>query len=185
MRFARQRSVAFVMFLGSFAGSCALAYNTTGGFFLGGGIVQALGADCLRKFDFRSTFCEKGRLKPVLEAIPIHLVTAPNPVLIGLSALLAVRETLNVYGPILRMVEQKKHGLSKGERAVADLLLTRPEFVVRATSAEYAASAGVAEPTIFRFLRRFGMSGITTEASTSDGGWKHPKIKKPVAHRVR
>jgi glucokinase len=65
----------FVSILGSQAGNLALAVLATGGVFLSGGIVQRIlqGATGLDEL-FLSAFHNKGRLTPLLERIPIHVI---------------------------------------------------------------------------------------------------------------
>lgn len=74
----------FTGFLGSVAGNLALTLGSLGGVYVGGGIVPRLGA----AFDeslFRRSFEHKGRYQGLLASIPVWLITAPNPALIGAS----------------------------------------------------------------------------------------------------
>ena len=72
----------FASFLGSVAGNLALTLGARGGVYIGGGIVQKLGA----AFDsalFRARFEAKGRFRAYLENIPTAVITAPAPALLG------------------------------------------------------------------------------------------------------
>ena len=74
----------FSSFLGNVAGNLALTLGARGGLYVGGGIVPRLG----KAFDtqlFRQRFEEKGRFQQYLSPIPIWLITASTPALIGAS----------------------------------------------------------------------------------------------------
>lgn len=74
----------FTGFLGNVAGNLALTLGSRGGVYLGGGIVPRLGA----AFDeslFRLHFESKGRYQAWLQAIPVWMITASTPALIGAS----------------------------------------------------------------------------------------------------
>ncbi len=74
----------FAGFLGSVAGNLALTLGALGGVYVGGGIVPRLGA----AFDasvFRRAFESKGRYQTMLANVPVWLITASNPALIGAS----------------------------------------------------------------------------------------------------
>ena len=74
----------FTGFLGSVAGNLALTLGTLGGVYVGGGIVPRLETS----FDaslFRQAFEKKGRYQELLAGVPVWLITASNPALIGAS----------------------------------------------------------------------------------------------------
>lgn len=74
----------FTQFLGSVAGNLALTLGALGGVFVGGGIVPRLGA----AFDetlFRQAFESKGRYQGLLASLPVWLITASTPALVGAS----------------------------------------------------------------------------------------------------
>lgn len=74
----------FTGFLGNVAGNLALTLGAFGGVYVGGGIVPRLGA----AFDealFRQAFESKGRCRTALESIPVWLITASTPALVGAS----------------------------------------------------------------------------------------------------
>src|SRR5947209_975686 len=60
----------FVMLYGAEAGNLALKVMATGGVFVGGGIAPKI-IDKLKETTFMQAFCTKGRLQPVLEAVPV------------------------------------------------------------------------------------------------------------------
>lgn len=73
----------FCAMLGSVAGDLALTLGAHGGIYIGGGVVPRLGA----WFDasaFRARFEAKGRFRPLLQAIPVWVITADtSPALLG------------------------------------------------------------------------------------------------------
>lgn len=74
----------FTGFLGSVAGNLALTLGSLGGVYVGGGIVPRLETS----FDaslFRQAFEKKGRYQELLAGVPVWLITASNPALIGAS----------------------------------------------------------------------------------------------------
>jgi glucokinase len=72
----------FAAFLGSVAGNLALTLGARGGIYIGGGIVQRLGA-VFDSSPFRERFEDKGRFRSYLESIPTAVITAPAPALLG------------------------------------------------------------------------------------------------------
>jgi glucokinase len=74
----------FTQFLGNVAANLALTLGSHGGVYIGGGIVPRLGAS----FDdalFRESFEDKGRYRDLLAAIPVWVITASTPALLGAS----------------------------------------------------------------------------------------------------
>ena len=74
----------FTQFLGNVAANLALTLGSRGGVYIGGGIVPRLGAS----FDdalFRESFEDKGRYRGLLAAIPVWVITASTPALLGAS----------------------------------------------------------------------------------------------------
>lgn len=74
----------FTRFLGHVAGNLALTLGSLGGVYIGGGVVPRLGA----AFDvevFRQCFEDKGRYREWLAALPVWVITASTPALIGAS----------------------------------------------------------------------------------------------------
>lgn len=72
----------FCRFLGDVAGNLALTLGARGGVFIGGGIVPRLG-ERFAALPFRSRFDDKGRFRSYLEAVPVWVITAPAPALLG------------------------------------------------------------------------------------------------------
>jgi glucokinase len=74
----------FTQFLGNVAGNLALTLGSKGGVYIGGGIVPRLGTT----FDdvlFRESFEDKGRYRSMLSEMPIWVITAQTPALMGAS----------------------------------------------------------------------------------------------------
>lgn len=93
---ARERSCAYSVetaeifsgLLGSFAGNVALTLGAQGGMYLGGGVIGGLGA-AFDRARFRARFVAKGRFEDYLQRIATLEITASQPALRGVSALLA------------------------------------------------------------------------------------------------
>jgi glucokinase len=79
----------FVQALGSEASNMALKTMATGGVFLAGGIPPKI-LSFLRRPLFLESFLSKGRLRPVLESMPLHVVLNDEAALLG-SACCALR----------------------------------------------------------------------------------------------
>lgn len=76
----------FCALLGAVAGNLALTFGARGGIFIGGGIVPRF-VDHLERSGFREAFVSKGRLRPYLERIPVHVIVHPTPAFTGLMNL--------------------------------------------------------------------------------------------------
>jgi len=74
----------FASFLGNVAGNLALTLGARGGVYLGGGIVPQL-AGAFDAALFRRKFEDKGRFGAYLNPIPVWLITASTPALLGAS----------------------------------------------------------------------------------------------------
>jgi glucokinase len=72
----------FAALLGTVAGNLALTLGARGGVFIGGGIVARLG-ERFAALPFRSRFDDKGRFRSYVEAVPVWVITAPAPALLG------------------------------------------------------------------------------------------------------
>ncbi len=70
--------------LGAVAGDVALTLGATGGVYISGGVIPALG-DLFDIEAFRTRFEAKGRFEFYAKAIPTWLVTRDNPALLGLA----------------------------------------------------------------------------------------------------
>lgn len=83
----------FVSTYGAEAGNLALKTLPFGGVYIAGGIAPKNLA-LIQQGSFLKAFLEKGRLKPVLERIPVHVVLNPQVGLIG-AALYAAQQSVN------------------------------------------------------------------------------------------
>lgn len=75
---------AFCSMLGTFAGNLALTLGSTGGVYVGGGIVPRF-ADFFATSGFRRSFERKGRFESYLREIPTFVITHRHPALLGLA----------------------------------------------------------------------------------------------------
>lgn len=74
----------FCRWFGIVAGNLAISLGSTGGVYIGGGIVPKLG-DYFVNSNFRDAFNHKGRFTEYLSAIPVYVIHAPQPALLGAS----------------------------------------------------------------------------------------------------
>jgi len=72
----------FVSAYGAEAGNLALVSMATGGLYVGGGIAPRIAAH-LRDGRFMARFTDKGRMRPLLEAIPVRVVLNDGTALLG------------------------------------------------------------------------------------------------------
>jgi len=72
----------FVSLYGAEAGNLGLKAMARGGVYIAGGIAPRI-IDWMRRGGFRSAFLDKGRMRPLLEAMPVHVVMNGNVGLIG------------------------------------------------------------------------------------------------------
>jgi glucokinase len=87
-----------VWIYGAEAGNLALKIMATGGVFLGGGIAPKI-LDRLKAPRFLEAFTSKGRMKPLLEAIPIRVILNDRASLIGAAQCAAMRASFLDPGP--------------------------------------------------------------------------------------
>ena len=85
---ARETVKIFSAWLGAYCGDMALAQAARCGLFLTGGMIERLG-DLFDRAGFHARFLAKGKQQAYLAAIPIHLIRAELPALIGLAGMLA------------------------------------------------------------------------------------------------
>ena len=78
----RQAIELFVSLYGAEAGNLALKLMATGGVYLGGGIAPKIISE-LQKPEFMKAFTIKGRLRPLLEDIPVRVIMNPKTALLG------------------------------------------------------------------------------------------------------
>ncbi|MEM6252030.1 MAG: glucokinase [Cyanobacteria bacterium P01_D01_bin.156] len=81
-RLAGRTMEIFVDAYGAAAGNLALKLLPYGGLYVAGG-VTAKNVDLIRNGPFLSTFSHKGRMSPLLDNVPVHLVTNQSIGLIG------------------------------------------------------------------------------------------------------
>lgn len=72
----------FVEIYGAAAGNLALKYLATGGVYIGGGIAPKI-LPKLKEPRFYEAFCDKGRLRTLLEKIPVRVVLNDKTALLG------------------------------------------------------------------------------------------------------
>jgi glucokinase len=78
----RQALELFVSLYGAEAGNLALKLMATGGVYLGGGIAPKI-ISKLKEPGFMNAFTAKGRMKPLLEDIPVRVIMNPKTALLG------------------------------------------------------------------------------------------------------
>jgi glucokinase len=89
---AEQALDLWISVYGAEAGNLALKTMATGGIFLGGGISPKI----LPKLTgplFMRAFLDKGRLRPLLENMPVHVITNDNAGLLGAARCAAVKSS--------------------------------------------------------------------------------------------
>ena len=84
----------FVSFYGAVAGNLGLMAVSTGGLFVGGGIAPKF-LERLKAGAFMEAFTNKGRLSPLLELMPVHVILDSDAALMG-AARRAVRLELGL-----------------------------------------------------------------------------------------
>jgi len=82
-----------VSLYGAEAGNAALKYMASGGVYIGGGIAPKI-ARKLADGAFIRAFVAKGRMQPLLEAMPVHVILNPKTALLGSARYAAVRAGL-------------------------------------------------------------------------------------------
>ncbi len=83
---ARETVTLFCSILGSVAGDLALATGASGGVYIAGGIAPRM-IDIILSGDFRARFDAKAPMLDYMAGIPAHIVTHPQPALLGLARL--------------------------------------------------------------------------------------------------
>lgn len=78
----------FVSIYGSEAGNLALKLLSTGGLYIGGGIAPKI-IDKLKGPLFMESFANKGRMSPLLKAIPVHVILNDKTALLGAASVAA------------------------------------------------------------------------------------------------
>jgi RpiR family carbohydrate utilization transcriptional regulator len=67
---------------------------------------------------------------------------------------------MTIGSNLLAVIERQLPELNKSESKVADAILRNPEATTRSSIASLAAQAGVSEPSVNRFCKKFGASGF-------------------------
>ncbi|WP_296942093.1 glucokinase [uncultured Massilia sp.] len=150
----------FCGMLGGAAANLAVTLGAFGGIFIGGGIVPRI-AQWFATSPFRARFEAKGRFSSYLAQIPTYVIMTPNPALRGVSSILS--EHLRNRGGANTLMERVQHlqpELSPAEQRVATLVIEHPRKVLSEPIAEIAKLADVSQPTVIRFCRSLGFSGL-------------------------
>lgn len=153
----------FCNMLGTAASDLAVTLGALGGIYIGGSIVPRLG-EAFDRSGFRARFEDKGRFSGYTQNIPTFVITAPNPTLLGVSAILEaqLRQLEGSAGAaILTQIRRLRPQLSPAEQRVADLVLAQPRSVLGDPIHDIAQAAQVSQPTVIRFCRSVGCKGLS------------------------
>jgi glucokinase len=82
---------------GAEAGNLALKMIATGGVFIGGGIAPKI-FRALKNTAFMEAFTAKGRMKPLLQAMPVRVILNSKTALLGAARWVALRGTATLAG---------------------------------------------------------------------------------------
>jgi glucokinase len=150
----------FAGMLGGAAANLAVTLGAFGGIFIGGGIVPRM-AEWFKTSPFRTRFEAKGRFSSYLAQIPTYVIMMPTPALYGVSSILS--EHLRNRSGANTLMERVQHlhpELSPAEQRVAQLVIEHPRKMLSEPIAEIAKLADVSQPTVIRFCRSLGFSGL-------------------------
>ncbi len=150
----------FCAMLGSFSANLAVTLGAFGGIYIGGGIVPQM-VSYFAESPFRSRFEAKGRFSTYLGQIPTYVITTPNPAFYGVSAILSEHlRGRSGDSSLMDRIQQIQTELTPAERRVAKLVLENPRTVLNEAIAEIARLADVSQPTVIRFCRSLGFTGL-------------------------
>jgi glucokinase len=150
----------FAGMLGGAAANLAVTLGAFGGIFIGGGIVPRV-AQWFATSPFRTRFEAKGRFSSYLAQIPTYVIMTPNPALYGVASILSEHlRGRTGANTLMERVQHLQHELSPAEQRVATLVLEHPRKVLSEPIAEIAKLADVSQPTVIRFCRSLGFSGL-------------------------
>jgi glucokinase len=150
----------FAGMLGGAAANLAVTLGAFGGIFIGGGIVPRV-AQWFATSPFRARFEAKGRFSSYLAQIPTYVIMTPNPALYGVASILSEHlRGRTGANTLMERVQHLQHELSPAEQRVATLVLEHPRKVLSEPIAEIAKLADVSQPTVIRFCRSLGFSGL-------------------------
>lgn len=150
----------FCGMLGGAAANLAVTLGAFGGIYIGGGIVPRMG-EWFARSPFRARFESKGRFSGYLSDIPTYVITTPNPAFQGVAAILS--EHLRGRSGDNALMERVAHlraTFTPAEQRVATLVLEQPRLVLNEPIADIARIAEVSQPTVIRFCRSLGFSGL-------------------------
>jgi glucokinase len=88
----------FISFYGAEAGNLALKFMATGGVFVGGGIAPKI-IQKLRGSGFMEAFVAKGRMKQLLESIPVRVILNDKTALVGAARYAMLRGSIKAFSP--------------------------------------------------------------------------------------
>jgi glucokinase len=146
--------------LGSAAANLGVTLGAFGGIFIGGGIVPRL-KEWFKTSPFRARFEAKGRFTDYVAQIPTYVIMTPNPALNGVSAILSEHlRNRSGANTLMERVQNLQHELSPAEQRVASLVIEHPRKVLSGPIAEIARLADVSQPTVIRFCRSLGFTGL-------------------------
>ncbi len=150
----------FCGMLGGAAANLAVTLGAFGGIFIGGGIVPRMG-EWFASSPFRARFEAKGRFTNYLSDIPTYVITTPNPAFHGVATILSEHlRGRSGSNTLMERIGHLQHELTPAEQRVASLVLGQPRLVLNEPIAEIARLADVSQPTVIRFCRSLGFSGL-------------------------
>jgi len=150
----------FAGMLGGAAANLAVTLGAFGGVFIGGGIVPRI-AEWFTTSPFRTRFEAKGRFSSYLAQIPTYVIMMPTPALYGVSSILSEHlRNRSGANTLMERVQHLQAELSPAEQRVAQLVIEHPRKVLSEPIAEIAKLAEVSQPTVIRFCRSMGFSGL-------------------------
>jgi glucokinase len=160
---ALQAVNCFCGILGTFSGNIAVTLGSLGGIYIGGGVVLKLG-ELFYKSPFRERFEAKGRFQQYLSGVPTYVITAEYPAFLGVSAILAEQLSNRANSgssAVFERIRQMRDALTPAERRVADLALNHPRSIINDPIIDIARKADVSQPTVIRFCRSLGCTGLS------------------------
>ncbi len=86
--------------------------------------------------------------------------------------------------PLLTRIEASRDQLTSSEARVANVILSNPNLAVELSISAMATQAGVSEPTVARFCKSIGFSGLKEfklQLARSLGGVRAPSTHAPVS----
>ncbi|MCS0584069.1 glucokinase [Massilia pinisoli] len=150
----------FAGMLGGAAANLAVTLGAFGGIFIGGGIVPRM-AEWFKTSPFRTRFEAKGRFSSYLAQIPTYVIMMPTPALYGVSSILSEHlRNRSGANTLMERVQHLQAELSPAEQRVAQLVIEHPRKVLSEPIAEIAKLADVSQPTVIRFCRSLGFTGL-------------------------